>query len=81
MSKYKDFLGEIDGGKKRKEEGKPGPAPDPQSLTAQLERGEVSQLKVLVPEELHTELKVRAARTKRTMSEMVAEALTVYLRG
>lgn len=59
--------------------GKPGPAPDPDSLTARLERGQVSQLKVLIPEDLHTRLKVRAAQTKRTMSEMTAEALEGYL--
>ncbi len=64
------------GGKPR---GKPGPAPDPDSLTAQREDGRASHLHAVIPAELHQRLKVRSVMTGETVSAMVAEACAEYL--
>lgn len=60
---------------------KPGPKPNPESLTQQHERGLVTHLHVLIPRELHRAVKVRAAATDRNVSELVTAALRAYLEG
>ena len=62
-----------------KPRGKPGPAPDPDALHSQLADGRGAHLHAVVPAELHRRLKMRSVMTDRTLSEMVAEALTAYL--
>lgn len=42
-------------------------------------RGDLAQLHVLVPEQLHEALKKRAAATKRTITAIVETALANYL--
>jgi hypothetical protein len=59
--------------------GKPGPAPDPEALSAQLADGRGSHLHVVIPADLHRCMKVRGVMTGRTVSALVAEALVAYL--
>lgn len=57
----------------------PGRPADPDSLTAQLERGHARQLKAIVPADLHRQLKAVAAMTDRQISEIVTEAIQGWL--
>ena len=62
-----------------KPRGKPGPAPDPDALSAQLADGRGSHLHVVIPADLHRRMKVHGVMTGRTVSALVAEALAAYL--
>jgi hypothetical protein len=59
--------------------GKPGPAPDPDALSAQLADGRGSHLHAVIPVDLHRRLKVRSVMTGETVSAMVAAACGEYL--
>jgi hypothetical protein len=61
-----------------KARGTPGPAPDPDSLRAQVEDGRATHLHVLVPKDLHQRLKMRGVMTERPVSLIVADAIREY---
>lgn len=66
-------------GRPAKPRGKPGPAPDPDALHAQLSDGRGSHLHAVIPAELHRRLKVRSVMTGETVSAMVTVACGEYL--
>ena len=83
MSDYDDLLHGLDDphsafeGRNRSA----GRPVNPDSLRQRLERGEAKQLKVVVPDELHHRLSIRAAQERRTMSEIVEALITDYLKS
>lgn len=59
--------------------GQAGRPVDPGSHRSRIERGEARQMSVVIADETYRQLKVHAALTDRTMSEMVEEAVTEWL--
>lgn len=64
---------------KRDDEPQIGRPPNPDSHRSRLERGEARQLTVIVSEDAYRALRVQAALTDRTMSDIVDEALREWL--
>ena len=58
---------------------KRGPAPQPDSLRQQLERGDARWLKVALPVDLARAVHVAAAATDRTPSQVVADLVRYHL--
>lgn len=61
------------------QKGSAGRPTDPRSLRSQLERGEARNLKVIVPEAQYRALRVQAALTDKTLSELVSMAIAEWL--
>ena len=58
---------------------RPGRPVDPTSLRSKLERGEARNLKVAISEAAYRGLRVQAALTDRSLSELVDEAVSEWL--
>ena len=65
----------------QRQPGTRGPAPDPNSLSARVKRGDAAHLHAIVDRALHKRLKQRSLDTERSVSELVEDALVQYLGG